>query len=180
MKKLIAAAWVFVLSTALVLIVSTADANAQLHSQPLSISSIAQQLQTPDAIAKYLWRHFSFETDQRQFGQEEYWQSPSEFMTRGKGDCEDFAILASSLLKQSGVKSFIVNIYGSRFAHTICVFEENGKLNAIDGSEIKRLAADSLEELAKKIHADWDRVAIVSPSTANPHQARLLKMISRK
>lgn len=64
MKKGVAAYWVFAVSLVLVTFVVTAEAKAQLLDRNLSLRDLANQLQTPEDIAHYLWRHFSFESDQ--------------------------------------------------------------------------------------------------------------------
>lgn len=130
-----------------------------------SFQQLITQLQTPESIAKFLWKNFQFESDQRQFGQSEYWQTPQEFLIRRKGDCEDFAIFAQALLKQNGIQSFLFNVYGGKFAHTVCVFKENGKYQIIDGSKIIRFNAKNLNDLAFKIYPFWKTAAIVAPSS---------------
>ena len=50
-----------------------------------------------------MWRLFLFESDQNQFGENEHWQSPEEFMQTGKGDCEDFALWAWRKLAELGI-----------------------------------------------------------------------------
>ena len=164
MKKSVAAYWVFAVSLVLVSFVMTAEAKAQLLDRSLSLRDLADQLQTPEDVAHYLWRHFSFESDQAQFGKEEYWQSPEEFLTTRRGDCEDFALMAHEILKMKGVKTYLVNIYSDRYAHTVCVFKENDKFNVIDGTRVIRLESENLQELSSKIYPFWNQGAIVGLS----------------
>ena len=178
MKKSVAAYWVFVASFVLVMSLYTADTKAQVLDRNLSLQNIASQLQSPEDIAHYMWRHFLFESDQNQFGENEHWQSPEEFMQTGKGDCEDFAIFANEILKLKGKKSFLLNVYGNRFAHTVCVFEENGKYNVIDGSRVIRFEAESLDKLTGKIYPFWKNAAIVKPSEKS-NQGRVLSKFDR-
>ncbi|WP_281648097.1 transglutaminase-like cysteine peptidase [Parendozoicomonas sp. Alg238-R29] len=44
-----------------------------------------------------------FLSDQKVWGQEDYWASPSEFLNRGTGDCEDYAIAKYISLRRLGV-----------------------------------------------------------------------------
>lgn len=167
-NKAVAAVWGFVASLGFVFFtVSAALANTPLLDRTLPLTDLATQLSTPDQIAQYMWRHFLFEPDQRQFGKEEYWQTPEEFLKTGKGDCEDFAVFAHSLLKTLGIRSFLLNIYGRHYSHTVCVFEENGQYNVLDETKVVRHRASSLEELLTKIHKDWKSGAIVIPSPAS-------------
>lgn len=39
------------------------------------------------------FNNWSSEPDIKNYGQEEYWASPEEFLTKGGGDCEDYAII---------------------------------------------------------------------------------------
>lgn len=153
----------------------SSELRAQISPEPV-LSDLAQKLKTPESIAHYLWRNFSFEKDQRQFGQKEYWQSPQEFLQNGKGDCEDFAIFAKALLEQLGKRAFLFNVYGDGFAHTVCVFEEGGKFHVIDKDRVIRYDAASLEELSKKIYPFWRTGAVVKPS---PKGGMILKLVER-
>ncbi len=44
-------------------------------------------------IINGFFNNWSSETDARNYGQDEYWASPEEFLAKGGGDCEDFAII---------------------------------------------------------------------------------------
>lgn len=176
-KKSVAALWVLALTCVLLFNFHTTDAKAQFTDQSLSLQDIAFRISSPDKIANYLWKNFKFESDRSIFGQEDYWQTPNEFLSRGKGDCEDFAVFAQYLLKQRGISSFILNIYGRGEGHTVCVFKENGKYQAIDGTKVFQVDANSLQELSEKIDPFWEKAAIVSP-TAN-HGAQILTEFSK-
>ncbi|MBI3313093.1 MAG: transglutaminase-like cysteine peptidase [Candidatus Omnitrophica bacterium] len=170
MKKTIATLWVFAASFVLVTSVMMAEANAQILDRPLSFRELTHELQTPEDVAHFMWRHFRFETDRANFGQEEYWQSPQEFLANGKGDCEDFAVFAQEILKSKGIPAFVLNIYGSGgYAHTICVFKENGRYSAIDGSRVLNFRSKSINELVSNIYPFWKKGAVV---TANHHSAQ--------
>lgn len=178
-KKAVAAAWVFAVSlVALFTTINNAEANTPLLDRSLSLQDLASQLNSPKAVADYLWKHFVFEDDQRLFGREDYWQTPSEFMSRKKGDCEDFASLAGQILKLQGIESFILNIYGSRSGHTICVFKQNGRYHAIDGSSFKKYGADTLQQVIEKTNPDWEKAAIVVLNEAS-HRGQIVAEIKR-
>ena len=163
-KKAIAAAKGFALSVGLALVfLITADANAQLPDRILSLADIAHHLKTPDKIGDYLWRNFLSDSDWRVFGREEYRQSPNEFLSTGRGDCEDFANMAYHLLRLNGFEAFLMNIYGSNSGHTVCVFKENGRYQVIDGSELKRVNAENLNDIASKIRPSWKEAKVGVP-----------------
>lgn len=178
MKKSVAACWVFALGLVLVSTVMIAEAKAQIIGRNLTLRELSTTLQTPDQIAHYMWRHFVFEQDQRQFGQNEYWQTPQELLINRKGDCEDFAQFSHTLLKAAGISSFMFNIYGDGYAHTVTVFKENGKYNAIDGVRVMHYQADSLDELSEMIHPFWKKSAIVGASPKK-RSGRIMKLLDR-
>lgn len=153
---------------------STASANGDF-----SIQSLSPALVTPELIARYIWKNFSVESDRRQFGENEHWQSPEELLRTRKGDCEDFALFAAEVLKANGISSFLVNIYGRKFAHTICIFKENGKYQILDGSKIKRINASTLNEVFLEAYPYWDKAAIVAYSSAGAN-GKILKIFHRK
>lgn len=50
-------------------------------------------------------RRVLYKTDQEGYNQEDYWATPVEFMGRGFGDCEDFAISKYMTLINLGIKT---------------------------------------------------------------------------
>ena len=138
------------------------DVKAQAPATPLTVQTLSNQLTTPEDIARFIWRNFRVESDRVQFGREEHWQSPEELLSNQKGDCEDFALFASQILKSKGVTAFLVNVYGDKFAHTVCIFKENGKFHVLDGDTVKRCNADNLTDIFSKIYPFWKEAAIVA------------------
>lgn len=51
-------------------------------------------------------------TDDISWGSPEFWQLPEETLARGKGDCEDGAILICSLCLNAGVPAYMVRVAG--------------------------------------------------------------------
>jgi len=54
-------------------------------------------------VNEYFNRKLNFEADLTVWGQEDYWATPIEALTIGRGDCEDFAIAKYFSLKFAGV-----------------------------------------------------------------------------
>ncbi|MCM8775786.1 MAG: transglutaminase-like cysteine peptidase [Candidatus Omnitrophica bacterium] len=173
MRNHVAAYWGFAAIFVLCSVTIVADANAQMFYRNLSFRELASQLETPEDIAHYVWQNFSFVTDREQFGREEYWQSPDELLESQKGDCEDFAVFAHQILRYKHITSFVLNIYGHQYAHTVCVFKENGKYSVIDGTHVIRFEASSVRELMTKIYPFWKTGAIVAP-LGNSRQGQIL------
>ena len=69
---------------------------SEIIGQPLKV------LTDFDTIRDWVSSNISYRYDQEIYGGE-YWQLPSETLTRGTGDCEDFALLLCSLLLAYGV-----------------------------------------------------------------------------
>jgi len=47
--------------------------------------------------------NIEYMSDEEQWGVDDYWQTPEEALSLGTGDCEDFGILLSSLLRAYGI-----------------------------------------------------------------------------
>ena len=69
-------------------------------------SAVPAQLSAHQKIAsvnRYYNTRYRQESDMRVWGQGDYWASPHEFIARGAGDCEDFAIAKYFHLVRDGV-----------------------------------------------------------------------------
>jgi hypothetical protein len=180
MKNRIAASWTGALALVFfILCILTSDANAQqIFSRAPSLRNLAADLSTPEAVANYMWHNFTFEKDRRQFGSDDYWQTPDQFVKTRQGDCEDFALFAYEILKLNGRKAFILNVYGGGFAHSVCVYLENGRYNMINGANLERLNAKDLKAVADEIYPFWQQALVISPSQDHTG-AKVLKKLSR-
>ncbi len=141
-----------------------------------TFQALASDLNSPDAIAKFIWRHFQTESDQTQFGTEDRWQSPSELLASGRGDCEDFALFAYEIFKANGTQAFMLNIYGKGYGHTVCIFRDGKNYNALDGTQVVR-GGNSLESLISKIQPFWNHAAIVKAVKGSGHGIILKKIV---
>jgi predicted transglutaminase-like cysteine proteinase len=56
-----------------------------------------------DAVRDWVAASIEYETDEEQWGVEDYWQTPEETLSLRTGDCEDFAILLCTLLRAYGI-----------------------------------------------------------------------------
>lgn len=54
---------------------------------------------------------FEVDTDENLYGEEDHWASPEEMVEAGAGDCDDFAVFASSVLFALGVPHYVVMGY---------------------------------------------------------------------
>ncbi|CAM3466827.1 transglutaminase-like cysteine peptidase [Parendozoicomonas haliclonae] len=72
----------------------------------------------------------TFRSDRAAWGKEDYWASPSEFLNRGIGDCEDYAIAKYITLRRLGVSDdrlrlAYVRSLTLRQAHMVLIVEKN-------------------------------------------------------
>lgn len=111
---------------------------------------------SPHDLGAFLKTNFKFVEDRQQFGLEDYWQSPEEFLSRRAGDCEDFALLSQSLLTRLGLKAFVVSLYGENYAHTVTVFiDEQGLFNVVNQEKVHSYRTETIEEALTEVHSDW-------------------------
>ena len=54
-------------------------------------------------INDFVNRHIAFEDDRSVWDQSDYWATPLETIGQGRGDCEDFAIIKYTSLRQAGL-----------------------------------------------------------------------------
>ena len=142
------------------------------------LSGAKSNASVPEEIARYMWRHFRYESDQTHFGKEDRWQSPEELLASRQGDCEDFALFAREILKSQGIKAFIVNVYGRGFGHSVCVFQKGGRYHVIDGSSSQAYDATDLKEIFAWVYPFWNKAAIVGFSES-ARCGTLLKLFER-
>lgn len=87
-----------------------------------------------------------------QFGVEEYWQTPLEFLLNGKGDCEDYAILKYYLLRELGYKDEDLRIVGLLVGsgrdngHAVLLVRKNDKWFLLDNRYSRILMVDDIPE----------------------------------
>jgi|GEM_PF-1401433 len=149
---------------------------------PISLDALARTLQTPEVLAKYMQKNFYYLEDSILFNQEEYWQSPEEMAVRKKGDCEDYAIFAQALLQRWGYQTFLFSVYWNGNAHTVAVFEKDGRWGIFNLDKLSYLKGSSISDLANTVHRHWDfagimrregRIGLISRKFQNQKMAQL-------
>lgn len=70
----------------------------------------------------------AYRSDQQLFGVEDYWSDPAEFIRRGQGDCEDFAIAKFFTLLSMGVDESKLQLVFGRLSdgtkHMLVAYQE--------------------------------------------------------
>ena len=125
------------------------------------IQGVARLYSTPELLADFMRKRMTFREDNELFGRRDYWQAPEEFLRRGEGDCEDYALLAQAVLKRQGREALVFSIYGPGYAHTVCLFREGGYYNIFNQDKVIHCKAASPEEAASLLcpHWSWGAVA---------------------
>ena len=173
--------WGKILSSGLLGVLFCLGGAPQVSSDPVQrpnpLEVIAQAYPTPDQLALFLRKNIVFENDLQLFGQVDYWQLPEEFLARGRGDCEDYALLAQDLLSRQGIEAFVFSLYGEGgYAHTVCVFVEEGRYNVMNQDHLIRLQAGSLKELADRLYPRWSWGAVAE---RRGHRGQAIRVIHR-
>jgi predicted transglutaminase-like cysteine proteinase len=86
--------------------------------------------------------HFQFAEDIDTWNEHDYWTSPLEFISKGRGDCEDFAIAAYYMLYASGfsksrLRMAYANIYldGRLVPHMVLLVDSGDTQWVIDNTQ---------------------------------------------
>lgn len=85
-------------------------------------------------------------------------QDAETFLQRKRGDCDDFAILASRLLTERGFKTKLIAVMMAEQTHVVCYVEEaHGFLDFNHRAQAHPVIASdgSLEDVAQKVARDF-------------------------
>lgn len=85
------------------------------------------------AVNRFFNDHIQYQTDRQAWGKADYWATPMETLTKGAGDCEDFAIAKHHALQQLGIDPNslkIVYVKSSKFSEPHMVLAYSAKPGA--------------------------------------------------
>ncbi len=125
-------------------------------AQEPSFNEATSFIRSPASLVSWLSCNFRYElklTDD--------WQTPQETFAAKKGDCDDFALLAQSILGRSGISSEVVVIKfrGLSVFHAVCVFREaDGTVSFISNTELYRSGKRTTQEALKKFYPDLESI----------------------
>lgn len=111
-----------------------ADGGSMRWAASLRDRSEAERI---DRVNRYVNGRISFVDDSRQFGRADVWQSASQSLQRGRGDCEDYAIAKLHLLRAAGFAEqdlFLVILKDlvRRSDHAVLAVRSGGRLLVLD------------------------------------------------
>jgi hypothetical protein len=130
----------------------------------------------PQSLANWLSRNFHYEWE---FSSND-WQTSQEMLESKKGDCEDFATLASDILEGLGYSSHIIIIKfrDLNIKHAICAFEEkDGTYSFISNKELIQTGKRNAEDAVAMHYPDWESISFVKKGRK---YIKTVKKINRK
>lgn len=88
-------------------------------------------------LVNSFFNRLTYRTDAQEYGRPEHWATPVEFMSRGAGDCEDYATAKFFSLKLLGVadqdlRVVAVNDQIQRIGHAVLTVSINGTRHVLD------------------------------------------------
>lgn len=124
---------------------------AVVHADAVSASSLAGQMElTPESLIRS-FAGFAFELSEQP-------QDADIFLQRKRGDCDDFASLASRLLTERGYKTKLVAVMMEQQTHIVCyVTEARGFLDFNHRADAHPIIKSdgSLADIAQKVAGDF-------------------------
>ncbi len=107
----------------------------------------SENIHTLEDYARWLKKSVKYKTD----GRHDAWAPPQETLKSKNGDCEDYTLLNTAMLKVLGFESRFLALKDSSQAHAICVFKRDGYYHWFDNAELKKTDARTLAELARHL-----------------------------
>jgi predicted transglutaminase-like cysteine proteinase len=94
-------------------------------------------LQRIEAVNRYVNARVRYVEDSRQFGRPDVWASANSTLSRGRGDCEDYAIAKMQMLRSAGMSGrdlylVIVRDLVRRADHAVLVARAEGRMLLLD------------------------------------------------
>lgn len=81
---------------------SAGGMQSQLTNAGVTRAMAAEQMLA--RVNRWVNQNIAYQSDDRLYGQRDYWATASETLARKSGDCEDFAILKMHMLRAAGVE----------------------------------------------------------------------------
>src|SRR5690606_36392050 len=87
--------------------------------------------------------------DVKNYGMRDHWETPMEFLKRGKGDCEDYAMakyisLRALGFRQDQMRMVIVFDHVMQMPHALLIVENDGESLVLDNQNPAVLSADDV------------------------------------
>ena len=104
-----------------------------------------------EAVNRYVNRRVRFTDDVKQYGRADVWSAAADTLSRGRGDCEDYAIAKLQMLRHAGFADrdlylVIVKDLVSRADHAVLVARAEGRMYVLDNGTERLLESDSIRD----------------------------------
>jgi predicted transglutaminase-like cysteine proteinase len=104
-----------------------------------------------EAVNRYVNHRVSFVDDSIQYGRADVWAAASDTLSRGRGDCEDYAIAKLQMLRRAGIADrdlylSIVKDLVRRVDHAILVVRVSGHMYVLDNGTDRLLESESVSD----------------------------------
>lgn len=104
-------------------------------------------IETLEQYAEWLKNNILYHPD----GKIDSWAPALETLSTGKGDCEDFALLTSAVVRVMGYQPKVLIFARGKQWHAVCVFNQNGRYVWFDNNALKTTDAQTLDEFTAYI-----------------------------
>lgn len=84
------------------------------------------------------------------------WMFPADILRRRWGDCEDFALLNSAVLRVLGYHPRFLALQRARRAHAICTFQKDSDFLWFDNSHIKNAGVATLQDFVQLLKKEYN------------------------
>jgi predicted transglutaminase-like cysteine proteinase len=123
------------------------------NPQDLLIASFLRfnNIASLEDYARWLKNNMLFQSQE----QDDLWPKPEDILKRKSGDCEDYAILTSSVVQVLGYEPQIMAFIRPGGAHAVCAFKVDGYYVWLDNDEVKMTNARTLNEFSQHIAAHY-------------------------
>jgi predicted transglutaminase-like cysteine proteinase len=108
--------------------------SAERYARSLRTLTPVQRL---EAVNRYVNRRVRYVEDSQQFGRPDVWASATSTLSRGRGDCEDYAIAKMQMLRSAGLSErdlylVIVRDLVRRADHAVLIARAEGRMLLLD------------------------------------------------
>ncbi len=122
-----------------------------------SVNSLYASIRTPEELAAWLSSNLTYEFI---FGGKRP-QTLQEFLNSKRGNCEDFANLASEILTRNGINNevIVLGFSGLPFLHAICIWKDkDGTYSFISNEKLYKTDETSLKGAVAKSFPDYTKI----------------------
>ncbi len=122
---------------------------------------LSLDLDSPDAVATYMLRRFSFRDDQDLYGVPERFVSPKDLLSSGAGDCDDWAWFAAAALAKRGYDTWLVSVWreesdrAGNTGHMVAAYLAADGWGYVSTEGHVAAHATSIADLAERVSAEW-------------------------